>query len=440
MIDFIKFLVRPARMFEAPELRRRIVVLNSLMQTYTFFVFIMLMASHFLPGATGEDTFSTEIILGICLAIFSGACALGRTKHYVVGGLLFTITIYAGCAIAPFPRHDVQVLIKVMPFFIVPALLGAFLFPLRVALINFSVGLALSVGLPFYFGLFDVDSRHLFVVLFNVIGCVVLFVGTLLRSWDEQQMIVDRISLVKNSKMQTLGQMAGNIAHEMNTPLGAVILRASQMTRLLARSDDLSAARQQLTTMASDIEKIGKEIARTVEGLQRFARNDEKHVLQPIRLAMAFETTFRICRQKIEGNNIRLEIAPYDQALEVLGSEVQIAQVVLNLLTNAQQAVAQLPEKWIKVSVEETGDRIEIAVTDSGAGIPKDIAAKIFEPFFTTKPIGEGTGLGLSISYGIVGHLGGRLFVDSGCVNTRFVISLPRLLPEGSKQQAAAAG
>ena len=98
--------------------------------------------------------------------------------------------------------------------------------------------------------------------------------------------------------------------------------------------------------------------------------------------------------------------------------------MLLNLLNNSYDAVVDQPERWIKVDVLDKNELLEIAVTDSGPGIPAPIAEKIMSPFFTTKPPGKGTGLGLSISSNIMTDHGGSLTVDGSSPHTRFVISL----------------
>ena len=93
-------------------------------------------------------------------------------------------------------------------------------------------------------------------------------------------------------------------------------------------------------------------------------------------------------------------------------------------------------EKWIRLSVHEGSDFIEISVTDSGRGIAEDAQAKIFQPFFTTKDVGEGTGLGLSISREMITKHGGTLELDSASVHTRFVIRLPKLINQTTNAKA----
>src|SRR5262249_34026595 len=103
----------------------------------------------------------------------------------------------------------------------------------------------------------------------------------------------------------------------------------------------------------------------------------------------------------------------------------QIGQVLLNLLSNAFDAVEHAPEKWVALSFSHQDGRVEIAIEDSGPGIPGDLRQRMFQPFFTTKPVGKGTGLGLSISHGIIHAHGGSLVLDESSDHTRFVMSLP---------------
>jgi signal transduction histidine kinase len=100
--------------------------------------------------------------------------------------------------------------------------------------------------------------------------------------------------------------------------------------------------------------------------------------------------------------------------------------VILNLLNNSVDAISELKEKWIEIVVAETASCIEVKITDSGRGIPKEIQNKIFNPFFTTKVVGKGTGLGLSISKGIIEAHGGHFQINNECPNTQFVIQLPK--------------
>jgi C4-dicarboxylate-specific signal transduction histidine kinase len=104
---------------------------------------------------------------------------------------------------------------------------------------------------------------------------------------------------------------------------------------------------------------------------------------------------------------------------------VQISQVLLNLISNACDAIAERDEKWIRIGAERKNGLVSIYVMDSGTGIPETVREKMFQPFFTTKEIGKGTGLGLSISTGILDAHNGSLSIDSTKPNTCFVVQLP---------------
>lgn len=132
------------------------------------------------------------------------------------------------------------------------------------------------------------------------------------------------------------------------------------------------------------------------------------------------------CRERFKHHGIELSLESTTSEFAVECRPTQISQAILNLLNNAFDAVENLAEKWVRVSVKDMGVALTVAVTDSGKGIPKNIRNKILQPFFTTKEVGKGTGLGLSISRGIVAGHGGQLFIDASAPNTSFVIRLPK--------------
>lgn len=102
----------------------------------------------------------------------------------------------------------------------------------------------------------------------------------------------------------------------------------------------------------------------------------------------------------------------------------------MNLLNNAYDAVAALPDKWVRLDVKDDGDAVVFSVTDSGPGLSPDVCDKVFVPFYTTKQQGNGVGLGLSISKTIVEIHNGELDLDTGCPNTRFVVRVPKRQPQ----------
>lgn len=277
-----------------------------------------------------------------------------------------------------------------------------------------------------------------------------------------RQALVDlkesQAQLLQSEKMASLGQMVAGVAHELNTPLGYVknnvqLLRelseplfelAAAQARLgqclndpgcdeASRAQALQAAeqaRQQAAPelLAEDLQQLYgdtlyglEQIAELVVGLKDFARLDR---------AMSEEVDLNDCIRSallIARNNIKDKAEVVQQLGElprIACAPSQINQVLLNLLTNAAQAIDGMGRIQIRSWADAQG--IHISLQDNGRGMPAEVMAKIFDPFFTTKPVGQGTGLGLSISYKIVQDHGGQIRVASEPGRgTRFLISLP---------------
>lgn len=229
--------------------------------------------------------------------------------------------------------------------------------------------------------------------------------------------------LAHAAKMSALGEMAGGIAHEINSPLAIVTVRANQLERLQARGQLTPEA---VTQEAQLIAKTAKRIGDIIKGLRAFAREGSDDPLETASVAELVDDALVLCQTRFKNNNVSLKIDVIDKGLHIECRAVQITQVVLNLLANAYDAVAKLDERWVSLQVLDRGDSVELTVTDSGHGIDEDIQAKIMQPFFTTKGVGRGTGLGLSISKGIVEAHQGKLELDATAPNTKFVLTLPK--------------
>jgi two-component system sensor histidine kinase HupT/HoxJ len=252
--------------------------------------------------------------------------------------------------------------------------------------------------------------------------------------------------LLHSEKMASLGQLVAGVAHELNNPisfvLGNVHALRKYAERLQTYMDALHAhepeavlqpLRQKLRIehLLADLPSLiegtlegAQRTADIVHGLKRFSAMDSEERV-PVNLADVIERAIHWVR-KGRANAVQVQWQP-SQFCTVMGSEGQLQQVMMNLLQNAFDALAQVPDPVAQVTLTIDGDTARVTVRDNGPGLPPEHLLRVFDPFFTTKPVGQGTGLGLSISYGIVEQHGGRLSArnaDGG--GAEFIVELPR--------------
>jgi PAS domain S-box-containing protein len=263
-----------------------------------------------------------------------------------------------------------------------------------------------------YFPMFD-EAEKVEGVVFNARDV------TETRKLEEQ--------LVQSQKMESIGTLAGGVAHEINNPING-IMNYAQL--ILDRMEKGSPA----IDYAREILHETQRIAKIVRNLLTFARH-EKQSHSPAQLSDIVSAVLSLIQTVMRHDQITLEIEVPEDLPSIKCRSQQIQQVLMNLMTNARDALNQRspgysPDKRIRVAalmiVKQDRRFIRTTVEDSGTGIPKDIQDRIFDPFFTTKPKETGTGLGLSISYGIVRDHGGELSVESEPGKfTRFHMDLP---------------
>ena len=230
-----------------------------------------------------------------------------------------------------------------------------------------------------------------------------------------------RSKLTASAKMSSLGEMAGGIAHEINNPLAIISGKAAIIKRLIQRGD---INQEKLTEDLLKIEQTTARIAKIIKGLRTFSRNADHDPMSMTPVVTIIADTLELCKERFKNHSIDLRVK-CDSDAQIECRPAQIAQVLVNLLGNAYDAVENLEEKWVSLTLEAGSSSVKISVGDSGSGISPAIAEKIMDPFFTTKDVGKGTGLGLSISKGIAENHHGHLTVDASAKNTVFVLELP---------------
>ena len=231
--------------------------------------------------------------------------------------------------------------------------------------------------------------------------------------------------LSRTEKLAALGQLAAGVAHEINNPLGGILVYSYLLL------EDLAASAPERT----QVEKIVREATRCkeiIQGLLEFSRYMPSKMV-PLNVNAILEEVFSLVQDHLLFQNIELirELEPHLPA--VLGDKNKLEQVFINLLMNGGEAVQGEGRLTVGTAVAKGGDLILISFRDTGPGIPEPYRSRMFDPFFSTKEVGKGVGLGLSISYGIIQKHLGRIYVqETGEDGTVFVIELPvhRQMPD----------
>ena len=222
--------------------------------------------------------------------------------------------------------------------------------------------------------------------------------------------------LIQSSKMIALGELSSSIAHEINNPLQSLTLQLTVMKDVFKDPD--------LAEQLSRMDRVIFKMASMVKGLKDLARNSSDDPFEEFLLSDSLDDVTILTRSRLQEEDIAFSIVG-DHDFILRGKQVQISQVLINLLNNAIDAVKDLPEKCIKVLIEQEGGVLLIKVMDSGSGIPREVKANMMNPFFTTKAPSKGTGLGLTISKSLIEKNGGRIFYDEASLSTTFVIEMP---------------
>ncbi|MFT3837699.1 MAG: ATP-binding protein [Myxococcaceae bacterium] len=227
--------------------------------------------------------------------------------------------------------------------------------------------------------------------------------------------------LLESEKMVAVGNLAGGVAHEINNPLGGILAFSQLMKRDKGRSDQDMESLDLIETSALRCKRI-------VESLLKFSRRSKDEDKKPFDLSKCVEDAGVLFKAQLKSYpkaTFKMSMAP--NLPQIHGDGGQIAQVVLNLMQNAVQA---LPKGEGAVEVETlAGDGVVLVrVKDNGCGIPEKNKTRIFEPHFTTKAPGSGTGLGLAIAYRLVNDHGGHFTVESEVDRgSTFTVSFPAL-------------
>lgn len=215
--------------------------------------------------------------------------------------------------------------------------------------------------------------------------------------------------LVQAAKLATLGELTTAVAHELNNPLNNIGLFTGNAIDLIEfGSSDRERLLEELRSAMSQVQKASEIISH----MRTFGRTAPISRM-PVAINEVVKRARALLREQLRLRQITVETSLAESDPVVMGSEIQLEQVFINLLTNARDALAEAPQKLISITSQVEGEHVVLAVSDTGEGVPAEFEQRIFDPFFTTKEVGKGTGLGLSITYGIIQEHGGAITLEN---------------------------
>ncbi|HEY5717289.1 MAG TPA: ATP-binding protein [Motiliproteus sp.] len=211
--------------------------------------------------------------------------------------------------------------------------------------------------------------------------------------------------LIQTAKMAVLGQLSAGINHELNQPLTAIRAYADNARSFLERE-----RYEPVANNLAEIAGLTARMAKIISPLKVFSRKSSGQA-EPVALQSVRDGAMSILYARLQGGQVEVLWPDGLEDVVVMGDMVRLEQVVVNLISNAIQAMQDSPVRRLTIEYRQDSDSVELSFADTGPGIPVSDLAKVFEPFFTTQLAGEGLGLGLSISHRIVESLGGQLSV-----------------------------
>lgn len=227
-------------------------------------------------------------------------------------------------------------------------------------------------------------------------------------------------NLVHATKMASLGQALAGVAHEINQSLAAMTTYIAGARVLLDRNNKDSAL-SNLKLVSTIVTRMGA----LTQHLKTFARKDTASK-QATDLTAAIRYALSLVDYRIGEQDVTLQLFVPEEPVYVIGNAVRLEQVIVNLISNALDAMRERPQRQLTIDLERGEQRASLEVRDTGRGIDREHLSSVFDPFYTTKDVGQGLGLGLSISYGIIQDMGGEITVESALdQGTTFRIVLP---------------
>ena len=227
-----------------------------------------------------------------------------------------------------------------------------------------------------------------------------------------------QVRMAQSERLASLGMLAAGVAHEINNPLGGILALTSLVLEDMPPTEP---GRRNLEEVVRQAGRCGG----IVRGLLEFSRQS-KADMELLRIEAVIDNTLDLVGTQAAFFNVRVEKDIEPDLPPIIADRAQLSQVFLNLIVNAVQAMDERGALTVTIRAVDARSAVEVAIADTGRGIPSEDLDRVFDPFFTTKTDGQGTGLGLSIAYGIVTRHQGTITVESQVGRgTTFRVRLP---------------
>jgi len=247
----------------------------------------------------------------------------------------------------------------------------------------------------------------------DIINRAIVFDEDITEKW------ILEAGLIQSEKMATIGQLAANVAHEINNPLAAIIANSQLLQR------DLSDADEDITEALKLIETAGVRAAKIVGDLLKSARKEKREEFEEIQLNETIMDALSMANFEIRNRNVTVKLDLSEEMPNIIAHQNQLKGVWINLIINALGAI-EGAKGVISISTRYESNEYRIVFSDNGKGIEPEHQEHIFEPFFTTKEASKGTGLGLSVSLQVIKEHHGTIdFETKPGKGTKFIITLP---------------
>lgn len=218
------------------------------------------------------------------------------------------------------------------------------------------------------------------------------------------------LQLIQSEKLSALGELSAGVAHELNQPLNGIKIIAQSITRDLTKGNlDESMLKNDLQDIISQVNKM----AEIINHMRVFTRNTLDNEFQTVEIESVIRDALKFQEQQLINHGITLKKEFSENLPKLHGNPVRLEQVILNLLSNARDALENKSTRQVTIRTYQNNQNLTIEISDTGSGIPENIKSKIFDPFFTTKEAGKGTGLGLSVAKKIVEEHKGKIEIES---------------------------